>query len=235
MTPSDGKKCVREGATLRCRAGTYSQFPLRVLEYLAQRGFDASPRFLGLDEEGRQVLTYIDGEVAPDLDVRRWRPGQIGAAFRLLREYHDLMAGTPLAGENETVCHNDFSPCNVVYFSGAPIAIIDWEFSAPGTRLRDLGHAVWQWVNVGPYGPSLEAQAALIREVLDAYGTDTKDIVDAMLAREREWLELASRGAAEAAPTLQRSPDHWAATAAWVEAELRWLTGHGVELSRLLR
>jgi Ser/Thr protein kinase RdoA (MazF antagonist) len=34
---------------------------------------------------------------------------------RLVRQFHDLTAGTPLAGDQEVVCHNDLSPKNTVY------------------------------------------------------------------------------------------------------------------------
>jgi len=34
---------------------------------------------------------------------------------RLVRQFHDLTAGTPLAGDQEVVYHNDLSPKNTVY------------------------------------------------------------------------------------------------------------------------
>ncbi|MEU8136458.1 phosphotransferase family protein [Streptodolium elevatio] len=61
---------------------------------------------------------------------------------RLVREFHDLTAGTALAGEHEVVCHNDLSPRNTVYrpVSGSrrPVAFIDWDLAAPGARIDDV-------------------------------------------------------------------------------------------------
>jgi hypothetical protein len=99
--------------------------------------------------------------------------------------------------------------------------------------MHDLGHAVWQWVNVGPAGPAISEQATLIRHVLRAYGVAGEaDIVDAMRLRQMEWLSLAQDAASGIEPSLGRPPDHWAETAAWVEEELNWLNDHAVLLHR---
>jgi aminoglycoside phosphotransferase (APT) family kinase protein len=79
----------------------------------------------------------------------------------LVREFHDLTAGTPLAGADEVVCHNDLSPRNTVYEDGEalrPVAFIDWDAAAGANagepamvRLRDMGvvrsvRDAWGWV-----------------------------------------------------------------------------------------
>ncbi|MGV4986738.1 hypothetical protein ACVB8X_12925 [Streptomyces sp. NRAIS4] len=65
------------------------------------------------------------------------------AVARLLREFHDLTAGTALAGDHEVVCHNDLSPMNTVYrpVSGSlrPTAFIDWDLAAGTLRRRAPG------------------------------------------------------------------------------------------------
>jgi hypothetical protein len=71
----------------------------------------------GIDDQGREVLSFIDGHVA-------WEPGQppevrpeesLVAVARLVRQFHDLTAGTELAHDQEVACHNDLSPKNTVY------------------------------------------------------------------------------------------------------------------------
>lgn len=67
--------------------------------------------------------------------VRRTMPGNAAFVHRLLdfaglvREFHDLTAGSTLAGDAEVVCHNDLSPKNTVYRDPGtglrPVAFID--------------------------------------------------------------------------------------------------------------
>lgn len=45
------------------------------LTHLARAGFDGAPRVLGLDDQQREVLTFIDGEVLAD---PTWQPGDPG-------------------------------------------------------------------------------------------------------------------------------------------------------------
>jgi hypothetical protein len=39
-------------------------FVHRLLDFFAERGWVGAPRFLGADELGREVLSYLDGHVA---------------------------------------------------------------------------------------------------------------------------------------------------------------------------
>jgi len=39
------------------------------------------------------------------------------------------------------ICHNDLSPCNFVFRTGSPVALIDFDTAAPGNRCMDLGSA----------------------------------------------------------------------------------------------
>ena len=65
---------------------------------------------LGIDEQGREILTFIEGHVPPDLAT--WSDEQLVRAAELIRRFHDATAGSALAGGEEVVCHNDLSPCN---------------------------------------------------------------------------------------------------------------------------
>jgi hypothetical protein len=110
---------VRAGDTVRRRPSPNAAFVHDLLRFLEARGWDGAPRFLGVDAHGREVLSYLEGHVP-------WAPGAGQAAevasddslaevARLVRQLHDLTAGTPLAGPAEVVCHNDLSPRNTVY------------------------------------------------------------------------------------------------------------------------
>ena len=40
-------------------------------------------------------------------------------------------------------------PCNFVFRDGRPVGIIDFDAAAPGPRLRDVGYAIFLWLNLG--------------------------------------------------------------------------------------
>ncbi|WUH99682.1 hypothetical protein OHR68_40395 [Spirillospora sp. NBC_00431] len=123
---------VRVGDTVRRRPAARAEFVHQLLGLLERAGWEGAPRFLGIDEHGREVLSFVNGHVA-------WEPVQpaevdsdesLVRVTELVREFHDLTAATDLAGDEEAVCHNDLSPKNTVYRDlGAglrPVAFIDW-------------------------------------------------------------------------------------------------------------
>ena len=70
------------------------------------------------------------------------------------------------------------------------MAIIDWdEEVGPGSRLLDVGHAVWCLAEVGYQGGEVEEQGRRVRLVCDAYGwEDVGAVVDEIEARFRRAL-----------------------------------------------
>src|SRR5687768_12083443 len=134
-----------------------------LLQHLESVGFVAAPRFLGIDDEGREVLSYVegicgaDGSNGPGYGAHVWAmvvPDDGLTRFaRLLREYHDAVAGfTPPTdarwatggggatgpGPGEVICHNDIGPWNVVWRDSTPVCFIDWDYAAPGPPLDDV-------------------------------------------------------------------------------------------------
>ncbi|MCP9487559.1 MAG: hypothetical protein MSC30_17065 [Gaiellaceae bacterium MAG52_C11] len=53
---------VRAGWTVRRPPRYATQLTRDVLLHLERTGFDTAPRWLGFDEQGRNVLSWIDGE-----------------------------------------------------------------------------------------------------------------------------------------------------------------------------
>lgn len=134
---------VRVGDTVRYRAHRRSEFVDRLLRHLERVGFDGAPRALGYDAQGRQVLTFVDGEVfhSPPYGLS---DAQLLSATALIRGYHDATATSPLLGGLEVVCHGDLGPHNMVFRGDQAVAIIDWDADvAPGRRADDFAHAVW--------------------------------------------------------------------------------------------
>ena len=160
---------VRVGQTVRRASNSWSPAVLDLLTHLEREGFAGAPRALGFDDQRREVLSYIEGEVGlfgpfipdqggrfdrrlPDFVRRDDVLVHLGA---LIRAFHDAAATFPWAGREwmfearqpaETVCHNELFPWNTVFRSGVPVAFIDWDTAAPGPRAWDLGMAAWHWV-----------------------------------------------------------------------------------------
>jgi len=61
MDPSHSP--VRVGDTVRRMAGSSRLAVRDLLLHLESVGFDGAPRYLGTDDQGREVLSWIDGDV----------------------------------------------------------------------------------------------------------------------------------------------------------------------------
>jgi hypothetical protein len=213
---------VRTGDTVRRPPGANAQFVRLLLDQLHESGFGAAPRHLGADDRGREVLGFLPGEVPPDLDPAI--PGAtLAAAARLIRRFHDATAGTALAVDHEVVCHNDLSPCNFVFRDGEPAGIIDFDAAAPGTRLQDLGMALFLWLNLGTDGRQLPEQARRISLFCRAYGTAANhEVIDEIVDAVGANIE-------------QLRTDNRPSDAGWWQEQLDWLLHHRGELVEALR
>lgn len=161
---------VRVGKTVRRPPGPNGGFVHRLFKHLDEIGFEAAPRFLGFDNQGREVLTYIEGEVPSDCRSVVWADEQLTAAATLLRHLHDATAGCELAATAEVVCHHDFGPWNLVWRGDLPVAVIDFDNAAPGARLDDLGYAIWKHLNIGLIELAPREQGRRLRLMTEAYG-----------------------------------------------------------------
>jgi len=230
---------VRVDATVRRRVGDHTTFVHALLGHLEGRGWTGAPRALGFDEQGREVLTFIEGFVA-------WDPAERAAAVsepalvrvaELTRELHDLTAGTSLARSAEVACHNDLAPRNTVYRDLGdglrPVAFIDWDNAAPGERIHDLAHVCWQYVGFGPELEDVTEAASRVRLVCDAYGLAPRDrLLDTVLWwQDRCWRGIEAK-AAEGDPAMRRLRDRGGA--AEVRASFAWTREHRRELERRL-
>lgn len=178
---------VRVGETVRRPLHARSAYVHAVLEHLKAVGFDGAPRVLGIDEQGREVLTYIPGKVVVAAPAHLSDARLISAA-QLIRGFHDATAGTPLAGDEEVVCHGDLGAHNIVFDGEDAVALIDWDDGvAPGSRLIDFAHAVWCCADVCVDGVEVQEQARKARLMCAAYGWEgaAAVVVDEIAARFR--------------------------------------------------
>lgn len=232
-TPLPGgfiNQVVRVGDTVR-RSGPSARrtaYTRELLELFEARGWGGAPRYRGVDEQGREVLEYVEGQVSLPLSDAR-----LARVAELVREFHDLTAGSALAEGREVVCHNDLSPKNTVYADGLPVALIDWDLAAPGDRIHDVAHVCWQYLDLGPRVPDVAEAARRITLVCDAYGLDDRDgIVRTILWwQDRCWRgidESADRGDPAMAALRERG------VVDDVRAAYTWVSSHAFELAAKL-
>ena len=184
---------VRVGETVRRPISANADFVHGLLRHLESRGFSRAPRFLGLDEQGREVLSFLPGEVPRELG--EVSDAQCMAAAKLLRLLHDATTDCELRGSSEVICHGDPSPCNCVLVEGLPQGFIDFDAAHAGTRGDDLGYAAWLWLDIGNDELSPEDQGRRLSEFVSAYDPAAKwDALQLVQSAQRR-LFLRSDGA----------------------------------------
>jgi hypothetical protein len=57
-------RVVRDGDTVRRNPGNRAEFVHELLRHFEQRGWTGAPWLLGVNEHGREMLTFLDGYVA---------------------------------------------------------------------------------------------------------------------------------------------------------------------------
>lgn len=233
---------VRVGGTVRRVTGPWSPAVHALLRYLEAAGFEAAPRVLGIDEQEREVLTYVEGEAGRRGVGWIHADAVLVAVARLIRRYHEVAAGfTPLAGatwrfwsgvpREGIICHNDLGPVNTVYEGGRPVAFIDWDFAAPCPPVWDLAYAAWRYVGLysdedaarlgfpdAPRGPRL-------RRFCDAYGLEEREgFVGLIRARQRAVYDTVRAGAQAGDPAFGQiwrdtRGEQWLRTIAYLDSQ----------------
>ena len=186
---------VRVGDTVRRPLKPDAVDVHALLRHFEVVGFDGAPRFLGIDAKNREIVSYIEGW-APLHNGYRLSEDAVRAGGRLLRRVHDLTEGTKFASGAEVACHPNLSQPNFVFRGSLPVAIIDWDGTRPGTRLRNFADFLWAFVHPAVYGEGDPAER-MLRLAVDAYGWTGAGLTDAMLEVVRDFQDVV-RGAPEA-------------------------------------
>ena len=213
---------VRVGDTVRRPVSVVSEAVRRVLGHLESVGFAGAPRFRGVDAKNRDILDFVDGEVAG----RPWPvwvadPERIASVARLVRAFDDAMAplGVPswasglrqaevpgipasIAGTPTFVAHLDVTPENVVFRDGRAAALIDFDLIRPATRAQEVANLLLWW---GGWMPEADREAATRQldpaeagaSIVGAYGLDDEAratlVALSINAADRSWFLMKSR------------------------------------------
>ncbi len=125
-----------------------------LLKYLESVDFPYAPRVLGFDAEGRETLSYVDGESGKEGWYKILDDDGLRKFAKLLRSYHDVVAsyrppeglewsnGARGLAPGEIICHGDFGPWNIVWSGDEPAGIVDWDMAHPAKPEYDILYAL---------------------------------------------------------------------------------------------
>ena len=185
---------IHIGECVHRPAGPWTQQVHKLLQHLRKKGFFSAPEPLGFDPSGREIVSFLKGEVSNyPLSENASSLNALTSAARLLRKFHDAsqsFLATSMASQDkwqfpchdpqEVVCHGDYAPYNVVLEGEQAIGIIDFDTSHPGPRSWDIAYALYRWSpfthpkNKDGFG-SLEEQIIRARLFCHAYGLPGKN------------------------------------------------------------
>jgi Phosphotransferase enzyme family len=243
---------VKVDNTVRRPTGPWSEAVHALLRHFEHVGFEGAPRFLGIDAQGREILSFVEG-----VPARAPVPAEdevVEALGRLLRRMHDAQEGFEppggaawqlLPGEDgsgEVICHDDLFWTNVIFRDGLPAALIDWDLAKPASRVADVARACSYWAPLLrdsialEWGLPTERRGERMRLLCDAYGLDATErarVLDEVVRRRRLGLEAHRLwGGVERRPGWREMWD--AGSAEQFAANMRWLEEHRPELERWL-
>lgn len=226
---------VRIGDTVKRPTGAWTPGVHALLRHLEAVGFDGAPRVLGIDDLGREVLTFVDGDVVyPDhLDLLAADEALFEVA-RLIRSFHDAATGFDwrphewsdrgadgLPG-GEILCHNDLAPWNLVRRPDGRWAFIDWDLAAPGARDWDLAWAILTLVPLtSDYAIAGEDVPHRLEVFRDGYGELEPGVLEVAVARCEREAHLIRTDARHARLLAEGHDAIWADAAAHVSSNAR--------------
>ena len=195
----------RIGAVVHRPAGAWTPAVHGLLSWVREHGFTGAPTVHGFDDDGREMLGFIPGEVPPS-DFRATVPA-LRATGALLRSFHDATVGFTSAGPwywpprapAEVFCHGDIAPYNTVFRGRMPVAFIDFDTAQPGPRVWDVAYAAYRFV---PLEPGFDP--ARLDAFLDGYGMGFPDLFSTAAERLEALVKHILSEAAAGHPAFAR-------------------------------
>jgi hypothetical protein len=189
---------TRIGRTVRRPTGPWTQAVHELLEHLHAHDLPGVPEVHGTDDEGREVLSYVEGRGVP-VDDEVVLDSVLVEAAEWLRKFHDTVddfrpdgprhwrgTGEVELVDDQIICHHDPGAYNWIIQSGHFVAMIDWDMAGPGQPIEDLAFLAWTGIPLYRETP-VEDVARRVGLLAEAYGecgplTLLNAVVDRMTA-----------------------------------------------------
>jgi hypothetical protein len=242
---------TRVGDTVRRPQRPTSPATHALLDHLERVGFEGAPRFLGVDDRDREVLSYIPGQaVIPPYPDWALTDEALVSVARLLRGYHDAVASfhagshawppsVPARFLGDIISHNDPNLDNVIFSGDRAIALIDFDLASPGSAVWDVACAARLWA---PLRDERDTPAELrgralarLRTFVDAYGLPRRDrarVVDAMVDAHEWCYDVVRAAVANGHETFERVWRDGGSLRA--ERTRTWLAAHSAHMREAL-
>lgn len=203
--PGNAGGATRIGRTVRRPTGPWTPAVHELLTYLTEQGLRGVPELHGFDDEGREMLTYVEGRGVP-VDREVVLDNVLTEAVTWLRDFHDIVEGFRPEGPRqwrggeaelaagEIICHNDPGAYNWIIQSGHFVAMIDWDMAGPGRPIDDLAFLAWTGI---PLYRDIGADetARRVDLLVDAYGEwGPLTVLDAVVERMTAATERIAAG-----------------------------------------
>ncbi|MCA0969308.1 aminoglycoside phosphotransferase family protein [Halobacillus litoralis] len=225
----------------------------KLLDHLEKKGYPHAPRFKGIDEQGREILSFIQGEAGNyPLKPYMWSQSSLTEIAKMLRRYHDAVSDFPFSEDwepldltpdpKEVVCHNDFAIYNIIFQEEKPVGIIDFDMTAPGPRLWDVAYALYTCVPLSRLYHTEEGEAVFyqterdrdrikhrVERFFEAYGIEGLETgyLDMVERRLEALCETMKRKACEGDKAFQKMIDEGHMT--HYQEDIRFIRRHGHE------
>lgn len=227
-----------------------------LLRHLHANGFTACPQVVGdgIDDAGKEVLTWIEGEIVQPLPFAEpeavlWETG------RLLRELHTATASfvpppdakwmpwtLHSSGPGTVFSHCNIAPWHIVIQAGRPAGFIGWEYAGPTRPLDEIAATGWYCAQLHDDDvaarvglPDAQARAHWLKAFLDGYQLPRPDR-SGLVTR---MIEFAIRDTAGFARKRKITPDYdnpeplWLMT--WQIRAADWMLTHRPLLERTIQ
>jgi hypothetical protein len=214
---------VKKGNFLLRPGGTNDAFVNNFLIYLEGKGFKYSQKYRGKDLKGRNIYEYINGFVPNE--IGETTVGQLTDFIKIVKKLHNF-SSEYLNRADKVICHNDLSPCNVVFVNDLPFGIIDWDLISVGERWEDLTYIFWLWFNIGDRSRIADLIIEGMEEMLNVYDADeeTRQNFAEKLIKRMEMCEKA----------LSITNPYYGRTLQWITYSKKWVLKNEIQIKKII-